>query len=126
MKLGKICLYACTIYLQVWTVTSRLFLVLHSLQRLFDPSRSQIPASWLELEQFIVESAVLRPAVSNSTWRTNETKSCAFGNVMLLEKLVGIKRRLGVYRFLPLFFFIGAGIELFMIKVRIGRETFCK
>lgn len=47
-------------------------------------------------------------------------------NVMLLEKLAGIKRRLGVYRFLPLFFVIGAGIELFMIKVRIGRETFCK
>lgn len=45
---------------------------------------------------------------------------------MLLEKLAGIKRRLGVYRFLPLFLFIGAGIELFMIKVRIGRETFCK
>lgn len=43
---------------------------------------------------------------------------------MLLEKLAGIKRRLGVYRFLPLFFVIGAGIELFMIKVRIGRETF--
>lgn len=49
-----------------------------------------------------------------------------FWNVMLLEKLAGVKRRLGVYRFLPLFFFIGAGIELFMIKVRIGRETFCK
>lgn len=43
---------------------------------------------------------------------------------MLLEKLAGIKRRLGVYRFLPLFFVIGAGIELFMVKVRIGRETF--
>ena len=27
-----------------------------------------------QLEQFIVESAVLRPAVSNSTWRTKDTE----------------------------------------------------
>ncbi|KAL9959904.1 hypothetical protein ACROYT_G033279 [Oculina patagonica] len=43
---------------------------------------------------------------------------------MLLEKLAAVKRRLGVYRFLPLFFLVGAGIELFMIKVRVGKETF--
>ena len=45
---------------------------------------------------------------------------------MFLEKIAAVKRRLGVYRFLPLFFLVGAGIELFMIKVRIGKETFCK
>ena len=45
---------------------------------------------------------------------------------MFQEKIRTIKRRLGVYRFLPLFFIAGAGIELFMIKVRIGKETFCK
>ncbi|CAH3176930.1 unnamed protein product [Porites evermanni] len=39
-------------------------------------------------------------------------------------KLVAFTRRLGVYKFLPLFFLLGAGIELFMIKVRVGRETF--
>ncbi|CAH3148731.1 unnamed protein product [Pocillopora meandrina] len=43
---------------------------------------------------------------------------------MFQEKIRTIKRRLGVYRFLPLFFIAGAGIELFMIKVRIGKETF--
>ena len=41
-------------------------------------------------------------------------------------KLTAFTRRLGVYKFLPLFFLLGAGIELFMIKVRVGRETFCK
>ena len=45
---------------------------------------------------------------------------------MLQEKFTAFKRRLGVYKFLPLFFFLGAGIELFMIKFRIGKETFCK
>ena len=45
---------------------------------------------------------------------------------MFQEKIRTIKRRLGVYRYLPLFFIAGAGIELFMIKVRIGKETFCK
>ena len=39
---------------------------------------------------------------------------------------ISFSQRLGVYKFLPLFFVIGAGIELFMIKVRVGRETFCK
>lgn len=43
---------------------------------------------------------------------------------MLQRKLSAFYRRLGVYKFLPLFFVIGAGIELFMIKVRIGKETF--
>ena len=37
-----------------------------------------------------------------------------------------MKNKLGVYRFLPLFFFTGAAIELFMIKVRVGNETFCE
>lgn len=43
---------------------------------------------------------------------------------MLQRKISDFYRRLGVYTFLPLFFVIGAGIELFMIKVRIGKETF--
>lgn len=34
--------------------------------------------------------------------------------------------KFGLYRYLPLFFLTGAAIELFMIKVRIGRETFCE
>ena len=34
--------------------------------------------------------------------------------------------RLGVYRTLPVFFVFGAGIEWFMIHVRVGKETFCK
>ena len=43
------------------------------------------------------------------------------------KKMRTIKRRLGIYRFLPLFFFIaGAGIEPFMTKVRIGKESFGK
>lgn len=47
-------------------------------------------------------------------------------DLMLQGKLSAFKWRLGVYKFLPLFFFLGAGIELFMIKVRVGRETFCE
>ena len=35
-----------------------------------------------------------------------------------------LSRRLGVYKFMPVFFFLGAAIELFMIKVRVGNETF--
>jgi len=35
-----------------------------------------------------------------------------------------IKKRFGPYRFLPGFFIFGAVLELFMIKVRIGKETF--
>lgn len=46
--------------------------------------------------------------------------------LMRQGKLAAFTRRLGVYKFLPLFFLLGAGIELFMIKVRVGRETFCK
>ncbi|XP_073327301.1 ubiquinol-cytochrome c reductase complex assembly factor 5 [Pagrus major] len=34
------------------------------------------------------------------------------------------KRRLGTYRFLPVFFCIGGVMEWIMINVRIGRETF--
>ena len=30
------------------------------------------------------------------------------------------------YKFLPIFFLFGAGIEWFMINVRVGKETFCK
>ena len=37
-------------------------------------------------------------------------------------------KRLGLYRFLPLFFGFGASLEWVMINARIapGRETFCK
>ncbi|XP_062247755.1 small integral membrane protein 4 [Platichthys flesus] len=38
--------------------------------------------------------------------------------------LVPGKRRLGTYRFLPVFFCIGGVMEWIMINVRIGRETF--
>lgn len=31
-----------------------------------------------------------------------------------------------MFRYLPLFFVSGAAIELFMIKVRVGKETFCE
>ncbi|XP_023154475.2 small integral membrane protein 4 [Amphiprion ocellaris] len=34
------------------------------------------------------------------------------------------KRRLGAYRFLPIFFCIGGVMEWIMINVRIGHETF--
>ncbi|XP_077570638.1 ubiquinol-cytochrome c reductase complex assembly factor 5 [Stigmatopora nigra] len=34
------------------------------------------------------------------------------------------KRRLGPYRFLPIFFCIGGAMEWIMINVRIGKETF--
>ena len=34
--------------------------------------------------------------------------------------------KLGVFRTLPLFFVIGAGVEWFMIHVQVGKETFCK
>lgn len=36
------------------------------------------------------------------------------------------RQRLGIYRTLPVFFLLGAGIEWFMINVRIGKETFCE
>ncbi|XP_019951645.1 ubiquinol-cytochrome c reductase complex assembly factor 5 [Paralichthys olivaceus] len=38
--------------------------------------------------------------------------------------LVPGRRRLGTYRFLPIFFCIGGVMEWIMINVRIGRETF--
>ncbi|KAM9186009.1 ubiquinol-cytochrome c reductase complex assembly factor 5 [Dugong dugon] len=34
------------------------------------------------------------------------------------------KERLGIYRFLPFFFALGAAMEWIMIKVRVGQETF--
>jgi len=43
-----------------------------------------------------------------------------------MKIIKGLWNRLGVYRTLPIFFIFGAGIELFMIKVRIGKETFCE
>ena len=74
--------------------------------------------------------------IVNPTWRPSHLKvhtrflhgwgrNLQF-KFMLQRKLSAFNRRLGVYKFLPFFFFIGAGIELFMIKVRVGRETFCK
>ena len=37
-----------------------------------------------------------------------------------------LTRRVGFYKYMPVFFVLGAAIELFMIKVRVGNETFCK
>ncbi|CAL8325351.1 unnamed protein product [Merluccius merluccius] len=45
-------------------------------------------------------------------------------NITYLLSLVPGKRRLGTYRFLPIFFCIGGVMEWIMINVRIGRETF--
>ena len=42
-----------------------------------------------------------------------------------LDKWPG-KKTLGVYRFLPLFFILGATLEFSMISVRIGTTNFCK
>ncbi|KAJ3586100.1 hypothetical protein NHX12_012501 [Muraenolepis orangiensis] len=44
--------------------------------------------------------------------------------VSYVLSLVPGKRRLGTYRFLPVFFCIGGAMEWVMINVRIGRETF--
>lgn len=41
----------------------------------------------------------------------------------LLKKWPG-KKTFGVYRFLPLFFVLGAGIEFFMIKLKVGEVNF--
>ncbi|XP_051840984.1 LOW QUALITY PROTEIN: ubiquinol-cytochrome c reductase complex assembly factor 5 [Sminthopsis crassicaudata] len=41
----------------------------------------------------------------------------------LLQRIPG-KQRFGVYRFLPFFFVLGGAMEWFMIKVRVGQETF--
>lgn len=46
--------------------------------------------------------------------------------VRYLLSLVPGKRRLGIYRFLPVFFCIGGVMEWIMINVRIGQETFCE
>merc|ERR1712121_131126 len=40
----------------------------------------------------------------------------------ILEKWPG--KRLGVYRFLPFFFFMGAGMEFFMINFKMGEANF--
>ncbi|XP_043934818.1 small integral membrane protein 4 [Protopterus annectens] len=34
------------------------------------------------------------------------------------------RKTFGIYRFMPFFFVLGAGMEWFMINVRIGQETF--
>ncbi|XP_053704660.1 small integral membrane protein 4 [Synchiropus splendidus] len=41
-----------------------------------------------------------------------------------LLSLVPGKKRLGMYRFLPVFFCIGGVMEWIMINVRMGKETF--
>ncbi|XP_059190195.1 small integral membrane protein 4 [Centropristis striata] len=45
-------------------------------------------------------------------------------NIKYILDLVPGKKRLGVYRFLPVFFCLGGVMEWIMINVRIGRETF--
>ena len=63
-----------------------------------------------------------------STWRPieNTTGFFTFENYMFEEKIGTILRRFCVHKFLP-FFIAGAGIELLMMmKVRIGKESFCK
>ncbi|KAM3618126.1 uncharacterized protein V6R79_015927 [Siganus canaliculatus] len=45
-------------------------------------------------------------------------------NIGFFLDLVPGKRRLGMYRFLPIFFCIGGVMEWIMINVRIGKETF--
>ncbi|XP_045899217.1 small integral membrane protein 4 [Micropterus dolomieu] len=47
-------------------------------------------------------------------------------NLSYVLSLVPGKRRLGTYRFLPIFFCIGGVMEWIMINVRIGKETFCE
>ncbi|XP_034962051.1 ubiquinol-cytochrome-c reductase complex assembly factor 5 [Zootoca vivipara] len=44
--------------------------------------------------------------------------------IKLLLNMVPGKQRFGIYRFLPFFFILGGGMEWFMIRVRIGKETF--
>ncbi|KAH8287699.1 hypothetical protein KR054_011725 [Drosophila jambulina] len=43
----------------------------------------------------------------------------------LLDSWPG-KRRFGVYRFLPLFFLLGAGLEFSMINWTVGETNFCE
>lgn len=47
------------------------------------------------------------------------------GLQILLDKWPG-KSQLGVYRFLPLFFLLGAGIEFSMIHWKVGVVNFCE
>lgn len=67
--------------------------------------------------------------VSNRGWiiwrwrREEDVRPVWKGAVMLGNTL---KPKLGPYRYMPAFFLLGAGIEFFMIKVRVGKETFCK
>ncbi|KAH8327507.1 hypothetical protein KR067_003664 [Drosophila pandora] len=42
----------------------------------------------------------------------------------LLDSWPG-KKRFGVYRFLPLFFLLGAGLEFSMINWTVGETNFC-
>lgn len=43
----------------------------------------------------------------------------------LLDKWPG-KKRFGIYRFLPLFFVLGAALEFSMINWTVGETNFCK
>ena len=43
----------------------------------------------------------------------------------VLDAIPG-KRRFGVYRFLPIFFCMGAALEFAMIKWTVGETNFCK
>jgi hypothetical protein len=42
-----------------------------------------------------------------------------------LDKWPG-KKYLGIYRFLPIFFFLGAALEFAMINWHVGEVNFCK
>ena len=43
---------------------------------------------------------------------------------ILLDKIPG-KRTFGIYRFLPIFFALGATVEYSMIKWSVGQTNFC-
>lgn len=43
----------------------------------------------------------------------------------ILEKWPG-KKYFGIYRFLPIFFFLGAAVEFSMINWRAGKTNFCR
>ncbi|XP_044307591.1 small integral membrane protein 4 [Varanus komodoensis] len=45
-------------------------------------------------------------------------------NIRKILQMVPGKQRFGIYRFLPFFFILGGCMEWFMIKGRIGKETF--
>ena len=47
----------------------------------------------------------------------------------LFQKFVDVwpgKRKLGVYRYLPIFFCMGAALEFVMIKWKVSEVNFCK